>query len=544
MHQFRWLLLIFWCNLICRDLCVLCIIPIPLAPNRTQGTVWPKPFSHVTNTSYLALRPSHFNFKVDFHDCDIVQEAVRRYYRYIFDSAGLDQEYVTFDAVDNRNWSPNNVFMGFLDELHIHLTEPCKTYPSDFMDEKYELIINSNGFQSSGILVSKSVWGILRGLETFSQVIIPINGSKFGIHVMTIVDFPRYTHRGLLIDTSRHYLPLKTILQILEAMAYSKLNVLHWHITDDQSFPFQSIAFPSLSAKGAYDPYLAVYTHTDVKRVIEYARLRGIRVIPEFDTPGHTLSWGKGLTGFLTKCFNPSIGEYGPVDPTLEQNYSYLETLFREIVNLFPDSYLHLGGDEVEFDCWESNPQIRNFMRYMNIQTYSQLEAYYIYRILNISEHLNAKVLVWQEVYDNNVPLDENTIIHVWKDDYDRELSEITRRGYKALLSSCWYLDHVGSGGDWIKFYEECNPFNFSGTPMQKRLVLGGEACMWGESVDETNIQQRIWPRACATAEILWSGYPTLDAAERLEEHVCRLKKRGIPAQPPNGPGFCPYFLV
>lgn len=79
---------------------------------------------------------------------------------------------------------------------------------------------------------------------------------------------------------------------------------------------------------------------------------------------------------------------------------------------------------------------------------------------------------------------------------------------------------------------------------MQKRLVLGGEACMWGESVDETNIQQRIWPRACATAEILWSGYPTMDAAERLEEHVCRLKKRGIPAQPPNGPGFCPYFFV
>lgn len=120
----------------------------------------------------------------------------------------------------------------------------------------------------------------------------------------------------------------------------------------------------------------------------------------------------------------------------------------------------------------------------------------------------------------------------------------MTGSGYKALLSSCWYLDHLNTGGDWLKYYE-CDPLNFPGTKSQKRLVLGGEACMWGEVVDETNVQQRIWPRACATAEVLWSGISNITYAEsRLEEHVCRLKKRGIPAQPPNGPNFCPYTLL
>lgn len=119
---------------------------------------------------------------------------------------------------------------------------------------------------------------------------------------------------------------------------------------------------------------------------------------------------------------------------------------------------------------------------------------------------------------------------------------QVTRRGYHALLSSCWYLDHIEGGGDWQKFYD-CDPDNFFGTAAQKRLVIGGEACMWSEFVDASNLSPRVWPRAAAAAERLWSTV-TVDFDEvqrRLEEHVCRLNRRGIPAQPANGPGYCPH---
>ncbi|XP_065215938.1 beta-hexosaminidase subunit beta-like isoform X2 [Planococcus citri] len=426
----------------------------------------------------------------------------------------------------------------------------CKMFPSDSMDEKYELLLKTDGSESNSSLIAQSVWGVLRGLETFSQIVVPINGNRFAVRTTSIVDFPRFPHRGLLIDTSRHYLPVKTIMNILEAMSYSKLNVLHWHIVDDQSFPFQSNTFPDLSDKGSYDRYRAIYSQVDVRRVIEHARLRGIRVIPEFDSPGHTLSWGKGIPGLLTQCNHSYPQPYGPIDPTNENNYVILRRLFKEIHEVFPDKYLHLGGDEVDFGCWKSNENISKYMEINNISSYEQLDAYYIDRLLNITNEIKAKAIVWEEVFDNNVPLRKDTIIQVWRyanhpELYYKKLFNVTDDGYPALLSGCWYLDSLANGGDWEKFYK-CDPLAFNGTEEQKRLVLGGEACMWGEVVDETNVQQRIWPRACAAAEVLWSGNGSTfaDAAERIEEHVCRLKKRGIPAQPPNGPAFCPYTVM
>lgn len=509
----------------------------------TVGAVWPKPFSQNSHPTYLALQPHVFKFKSDKYDCDIIDEAVRRYYNLIFLHFGT-----TYDSVRlNRHTNPTEPwnFAGYLDMLEIYLMSKCETFPYEYMDEHYELHINSGGYERTGILIAQSVWGILRGLETFSQLIRPVDVYQFAIQSTSIQDFPRFTHRGLLIDTSRHYLPSLVIMKIIDAMAYSKLNVFHWHIVDDQSFPYQSVKFPSLSENGSYDPYYAVYSQSDIKRIVNHGRLRGIRVIAEFDTPGHTLSWGRGLAGFLTPCNNYYYGDnFGPVDPSRDENYQIIEKLFQEVKTLFPDEYLHIGGDEVDFTCWASNPAINKFMKSHGIVGLKQLEEYYIQKILDINSRLGVKSIVWQEVFDNGVRLNESTIVHIWTGSQQDELYQVTGSGYKALLSSCWYLDHLNTGGDWLKYYE-CDPLNFPGTKSQKRLVLGGEACMWGEVVDETNVQQRIWPRACATAEVLWSGISNITYAEsRLEEHVCRLKKRGIPAQPPNGPNFCPYTLL
>lgn len=214
----------------------------------------------------------------------------------------------------------------------------------------------------------------------------------------------------------------------------------------------------------------------------------------------------------------------------------------REVAQVFPDRYVHLGGDEVGFECWQSNDKINQYMKERNILTYNALEEQYIQRVVNMAQSANVSSIVWQEVYTNGVQLSEETVVHVWMGNTAQLLNRITRDGLPAILSTCWYLDHLKTGGDWTDFYR-CDPHSFPGTLDQKKLVIGGEACMWSESVDSTNVVQRIFPRACAAAEKLWStqagSSDVNEAAQRLEEHTCRMNLRGIAAQPPNGPGVC-----
>lgn len=363
------------------------------------------------------------------------------------------------------------------------------------------------------------------------------------INFTEIQDRPRFRHRGLLIDTARHYLTLFTIFKILDGMSYNKLNVLHWHIVDDQSFPYQSISFPELSDKGAFEPNILIYTPEDVQKIIEYARIRGIRIIVEFDTPGHTRSWGVSHPELLTECFGQINGQLGPINPTKNITYEFIEKLFSEVTKVFPDKFLHLGGDEVAFNCWKSNADILQYMNTTNISDVNQLQGIYIKRLVHIVTGFNASSIVWQEIYESSNDLPSTTIIHVWKswDDPRNVMYRVTNDGFSLIISSNWYLDHISSGGDWYKYYE-VDPHDFGGNENQNKLVLGGEACMWGEVVDNTNILQRIFPRVSAVAERLWSQKSVTnrdDAERRLEEHTCRMRLRGLPAQPPNGPSFC-----
>ncbi|KAL5279992.1 HEXB.2 family protein [Megaselia abdita] len=505
----------------------------------TVGQLWPKPQKEERKTGqYVAIDPKNFNFVISEHTCDILMEAKLRYEDIIkgmsyYPSAipKTEPPCTEYEYDDGSNEIPKVKIRNFT----LILSSECEKYPHLKMDESYTIDVLAHEIRAH------SIWGMLRGLESFSQLIIPDTNEMLQIEINMVEDYPRFQHRGLLVDTSRHYISVDVLKTILDGMAYNKFNVFHWHIVDDQSFPYVSKKFPELSEKGAYFAEM-IYTQKSVKEVIEYARFRGIRVLPEFDVPGHTRSWGASHPEILTECGSPYSGKLGPLNPIKEKTLTFLKSFFEEVSDVFPDHYLHIGGDEVGFECWNSNEDIKKYVEAKKM-TYEQLEDEFNVKAAGIVSD-NVKIpIVWQEVLNENLhlKLPEDSIIQVWKPMWQVEMSRVTTGNWNTLLSSCWYLDKLKTGGDWKNFYD-CEPTAFPGAEKQKQMVLGGEACMWAEVVNNANIVSRIFPRASATAEKLWSDVKVnnkTEAAPRLEEHTCRLINRGISAQPPNGAGFC-----
>uniref|UniRef100_A0A8C3VT48 Beta-hexosaminidase n=1 Tax=Catagonus wagneri TaxID=51154 RepID=A0A8C3VT48_9CETA len=496
--------------------------------------LWPLPFAVKISPRPLHLSPNNFLFGYSptskaGSSCEILQEAFRRYYGYIF-------------GFHNWHHGPHQLCsVTELQQLQVHVESECDTFPSISSNESYILHVKG----PEALLSANTVWGALRGLETFSQLIYQDSYGTFTVNESEIIDFPRFPHRGILIDSGRHFLSVKTIFKTLDAMAFNKFNVLHWHIVDDQSFPYQSITFPELSNKGSYSLSL-IYTPNDVRMVIEYARMRGIRVVPEFDTPGHSQSWGKGQKDLLTPCYKKQLlsGTFGPINPILNTTYNFLSKFFKEISTVFPDEFIHMGGDEVEYDCWASNPDILNFMQAKGFnRNFTKLESFYMFKISNMISAMKKRPIVWQEAFDGRDKFMPGTVVQVWKvEDYKAEQSLVAKAGFPMILSAPWYLDWISYGQDW-KHYYDVEPQDFPGSDEEKKLVLGGEACLWGEYVDATNLTPRLWPRASAVGERLWSHKEVRnieDAYRRLTIHRCRMVRRGIAAEP-LFTGYCNY---
>ncbi|KAG5848577.1 hypothetical protein ANANG_G00099930 [Anguilla anguilla] len=491
--------------------------------------VWPLPQKISQFAERYPLNPKSFAFLYANNSdvqlgCSVLDTAFKRYFSLTFPGYSGEKERIQDRLAENPS------FGGYTYALVVSVQEgDCDGYPNAESEEKYNLSVSAGG----GLLVAKTVWGALRGLESFSQLVYQDENNSFFVNKTEIEDFPRFLYRGILLDTSRHFLPVQTILKTLDAMSYSKLNVFHWHIVDDPSFPYQSRSFPT-SATSTH-----VYTQTDVRRVISHARLHGIRVLPEFDTPGHTQSWGKGQPNLLTPCYHggkPS-GTLGPVNPAAGSSYQFMTRLLKEISSVFPDSYVHLGGDEVDFSCWKSNPDVRMFMSKMGFGSdFTKLQAFYMESLINITGSLKKTSIVWQEVFDYHEKPKLLSVVEVWRGGcYLCKMRKVTRAGLRAILASPWYLDQPGPTHDWSPYYN-VRPLAFTGSEQQKQLVIGGEVCMWGEYVDATNLAPMLWPRASAAAERLWSDEEQTcsvsDAFPRLAEFRCRLLRRGVQAGP------------
>eukprot|EP00095_Tigriopus_kingsejongensis_P004123 maker-scaffold122_size333723-snap-gene-2.35 protein:Tk04123 transcript:maker-scaffold122_size333723-snap-gene-2.35-mRNA-1 annotation:"beta-hexosaminidase subunit alpha-like" len=533
----------------------------------TVGEIWPNPQIRFRQNSYFIIDPSRFQFKLNLaaSQNEIISASMDRFVRRMFPGYsgydrnkreskvnGRDLFQPPLRGQESTRFSYN---VGPLTGIAVILDTACgncETFPHMGMNETYEIVLNPDAPEEK-FVIATSVWGLLRGLESLSQMVYISQDDKYNyqINATRVIDFPRFPHRGFMLDTARHYLSMNVLLQTLDLMEINKFNVFHWHIVDTEAFPYQSRTFPNLSEAGAYDRFTHVYTQEHVQTIIEAARIRGIRVLAEFDTPGHTQSWEKGQPGLLTECYdslrNKPDGNFGPMDPTKESVFVFLEQLYQEISEVFPEKYVHIGGDEVSFKCWRTNPLINDFMDQWNITgNYKRLESYFIERVLNIVEGLPTKNIpvVWQEVFDNGDFISKDTVVQVWKNwgvGWKNRLQAVTEAGQPALLSAPYYLNYIKYGSDWIEMYE-ADPHDYSGSSVAKELVLGGEACIWVEFVNSINLIPRAWPRASAVAERLWSSQDTNkveEAAPRLQEHECRMLGRGYPVAPIVGAGFC-----
>jgi hexosaminidase len=389
-------------------------------------------------------------------------------------------------------------------------------------DESYGLEITDQQAR----LVAPTVVGALRGLETFLQL---LRSDRDGYYLpgIRIKDQPRFPWRGLLIDIGRHYQPPEVLKRNLDAMAAVKLNVFHWHLTEDQGFRVESKKFPKLHSMGSDGLY---YTQDQVRDIISYAADRGIRVMPEFDIPGHATSW---LVGHPELGSAPGpykierdAGIFEPaLDPTRDQTYKFLDGFLGEMAALFPDAYMHIGGDENEGKQWDRNPQIQAFMKENGIKDNHALQAYFNKQVLKILQKHGKKMIGWEEILHPDLPRD--AVIHSWRG--PASLAEAAKKGYYGILSAGYYIDLVYPASQHYR--ADPLPADTTLTPEEAKRVLGGEATMWSEWVSPETIDSRIWPRTAAIAERLWSPRNVTDIDDmyrRLSVISLQLEELGL----------------
>lgn len=407
-----------------------------------------------------------------------------------------------------------------------------------------------------------------------------------------VSDAPIFGHRGVLLDTSRNYYEVDDILRTIGAMSANKLNVFHWHVTDSHSFPLVLPTEPNLAGKGSYGPEMQ-YTPADVSKIVQFGLEHGVRVVPEIDSPGHTGSWAEAYPEIVT-CANmfwwpagsswadrlasePGTGHLNPLNP---KTYQVLHNIFRDMAALFPEPFYHAGADEIIPGCWKVDPTIQTFLS--NNGTLSQVLETFINSTFPFLVSLNRTVVYWEDVMlDSIVKVDPtlippaNTILQTWNNGMNNT-KLIVSSGYRAIVSSAdyYYLDcghgdflgndseydqlETGNGGSWCGPYKTWQTvYNYDITDglseEEAKLVLGGEVALWSEQADPTVLDARIWPRASALAETMWSGNRDektgvkryAEATDRLNEWRYRMVSRGIGAEPIQplwcirNPGMC-----
>ncbi|PUA27998.1 MAG: N-acetyl-beta-hexosaminidase [Cellvibrio sp. 79] len=317
--------------------------------------------------------------------------------------------------------------------INVNQVAPISNFIKDW-DESYQLTISTNKVTLS----ANQSLGILRGFETFLQL-IGHQQQKIQLPVVSIQDQPRFKWRGLLLDTSRHFFSVNTIKRQIDAMAAAKYNIFHWHLTDDQGWRFESRKYPKLHKLASDGEY---YSRQQIREIVSYARERGIQVLPEIDVPGHASAIAVAYPELMSApgpyAMEYRWGVHKPLlNPANEKVYEFVDGLVAEAVELFPFEYLHIGGDEVDPEHWNTNPDIQEFMKKNELKDSRALQAYFNQRVQKILQQRQRKMIGWDEIQHKDLPKD--IVIHSWRG--PDGVSDAVSHGFQAILSTGYYLD-------------------------------------------------------------------------------------------------------
>ncbi|CEG82842.1 Putative Beta-hexosaminidase [Rhizopus microsporus] len=508
------------------------------------------------------------NFKITGADNTYVQDASKRYTKLIH-----KESWVPVQVTPKEHLKQGDT----LQSLKI-VVKDNKAKLDLGVDESYTLDVPAKGSQAT--LEAKTWVGALRGLETFAQLVQ--QGSSKGhlvAHTAHIKDAPSYPHRGVMLDTARNFYPVKDILRTIDAMAYNKMNVLHWHITDSQSWPIYIKKHPELSKKGAYTPDM-VYSPKDVETIIKYGQSRGVRILPEIDMPAHTDSIALSHPELMA-CHGLWWGTYAAEPPAGQLNVIHPGTIklvkdvIKEITSRFPDTLYHAGGDELNAKCWPTNKEMSDYVK-KHKTTFEQVWYDFTNDIIDYVIKQKKRSIIWEDPVKDGGKIKTDTIIQSWVN----PPSNYTSAGYDVIVSNYdyFYLDcghggwvgndtryispaqtqtaddsfnYGGVGGSWcapFKTWQRIYSYDMTHGVKEshKGKVLGGEVALWSEQSGPTVVDSRLWPRSSAAAEIYWSGSydkkgnrRTLGEVQpRFNDWVLRMIGRGIGAEP-NTPRWC-----
>ncbi|MED6195297.1 Beta-hexosaminidase 1, variant 4 [Stylosanthes scabra] len=366
--------------------------------------LWPLPAEFTSGDEVFTVDPS-LELVVDGAGgaSDIVREAFERYRKIIFEHSGSD--YVAGRFRFKRVLRES--IISEYDVSQLKITVHSDNEELQFgVDESYTLLVSAGEVT----IEANTVYGALRGIETFSQLCafdyttktVQIHKAPWVIH-----DQPRFAYRGLMLDTSRHYLPATVIKQIIDSMSYAKFNVLHWHIIDEESFPLEVPSYPNLW-NGSYTKWER-YTVEDAYDIVNFAKTRGINVMAEVDVPGHAESWGAGYPDLWP---SPTCRE--PLDVSKNFTFDVVSGILTELRKIFPFELFHLGGDEVNTDCWSQTPHVKQWLQNNNFAT-KDAYRYFVLKAQEIALSKNWTPVNWEETF-NAFPskLSPQTIVHNW----------------------------------------------------------------------------------------------------------------------------------
>jgi hexosaminidase len=439
------------------------------------------------------------------------------------------------------------------------------------VDESYTLDIASGS--SSIEITAATVYGALHAFTTLQQIVINDGSGKLIVEQpVAIKDAPLYPVRGIMIDSGRNYLSKKKIKEQIDGMALSKLNVLHWHMVDAQSWAVDLETYPDM-IEDAYSPN-EIYTKECMTEIIQYADARGVRVIPEIDMPGHASAGWKQVDKSMLACIdswwsNDVWATHTAVEPNPGQldilnNKTYEATgkVYKELAGIFPDNWFHIGGDELHMNCYNYSSLAREF--FASGKSMGDLYQVWVDRAIpNFKAQANKTFVMWDDVLlsadaaaTGKLPMD--IVLQAWNNGLTN-IFNITEKGYRVIVSSsdfmyldCGYGGWVGNddrynvqvnpnatdlspnfnygagGGSWCapyKTWQRIYDYDFTQglSDKQKALVQGAIAPLWSEQVDDVIISQKMWPRAAALAELVWSGNRDGSGNKRTTELTQRI---------------------